>query len=76
MMSLTGDRDEERSLMGVYAAQGIRTAAVDFRGEYISSVMKIVERAVVAARCEEVIAETHPEQGGRRRKGGRRADHE
>ena len=63
MMSLTSDREEERSLMEAYAAKGIRTAAVDFGGEYISSVMKIVERTVVAARREDVIAETHPEQG-------------
>ena len=63
MMSLTGDRDEERNQIENFAQKGFRTAAVDFGGEYISSVMKIVERAVVAARRETVIQDTHAEQG-------------
>jgi hypothetical protein len=63
MMSLTLDRDDERALMSDFAAEGIKAAAVDFGGEYISSVMKMVERAVVAARREAVIADTHAEQG-------------
>lgn len=63
MMSLSLDRDDERALISDFAADGIRAAAVDFGGEYISSVMKMVERAVVAARRETVIADTHAEQG-------------
>ncbi|MFZ5975400.1 MAG: HutP family protein [Bacillota bacterium] len=63
MMSVSSGRDEERALILAYARQEIKAAAVDFGGEYISSVMKMVERAVVAARREEVIADTHSEQG-------------
>ena len=39
------------------------TAAVDYGGEFISSVMKIVERAVVSAKREGVISDTHVEEG-------------
>jgi len=63
MMSLSMDRDDERALMSDFALEEIKAAAVDFGGEYISSVMKMVERAVVAARREAVIADTHAEQG-------------
>jgi hypothetical protein len=38
-------------------------AAVDFGGEFISSVMKIVERAVVASKREGVIGNQHNEEG-------------
>lgn len=62
-MSISADRDEERSLIEAFARQDIRTAAVDFGGEYISSVMKMIEHAVVAAKRENVIADSHAEQG-------------
>lgn len=63
LMALTGDRDEERSLKSQLAQKGIKTAAVDYGGEFISSVMKIVERAVVAAKREGVIEESHNHEG-------------
>ena len=44
MMALTSDRDEERALKDQLANKGIKTAAVDYGGEFISSVMKIIER--------------------------------
>ncbi len=62
-MALTEDRDEEKQLMKVFAAEGIRTAAVDYGGEFIASVKKIVERAVVAAKREGVIKDTHTDEG-------------
>ncbi|MDS1030669.1 HutP family protein [Bacillota bacterium LX-D] len=62
-MALTDSREEENSLKQKFLAQGIKTAAVDYGGEYISSVKKIVERAVVAAKREGVIAETHADEG-------------
>lgn len=62
-MALTESRDEERQLMKVYAEEGIRTAAVDYGGEFIASVKKIVERAVVAAKREGVIKDTHTDEG-------------
>lgn len=62
-MALTESRDEEKQLQKMYAADGIRTAAVDYGGEFIASVKKIVERAVVAAKREGVIKDTHTDEG-------------
>lgn len=63
LMALTADRDEERQLMEKQRLDGINTAAVDFGGEFIASVSKMVERAVVAAKREGVIDSTHAEEG-------------
>ncbi|MDN5348578.1 MAG: hypothetical protein PWP65_2143 [Clostridia bacterium] len=62
-MALSESREEESRLKTKFAAMGIRTAAVDYGGEFIASVQKIVERAVVAAKREGVIKETHAEEG-------------
>lgn len=62
-MALTENREEEKKLQKLYAADGIRTAAVDYGGEFIASVKKIVERAVVAAKREGVIKDTHTDEG-------------
>lgn len=63
MMSLTGDRGEEKALKSQLSKSGIKTAAVDYGGEFINSVMKIVERAVVSSKREGVIEECHNEEG-------------
>jgi hypothetical protein len=63
MMSLSRSRDEERELKEKYREQEIYTAAVDYGGEFISSVMKIIERAVVAAKREGIIGDHHNEEG-------------
>ncbi|BCV21505.1 HutP family protein [Moorella sp. Hama-1] len=62
-MALSESREEEARLKKEYAAGGIATAAVDYGGEFINSVQRIVERAVVAAKREGVIKETHLEEG-------------
>jgi len=62
-MALTGDRAEERALKAQLAKNGIKTAAVDYGGEFINSIMKIVERAVVSSKREGVIEECHNEEG-------------
>lgn len=62
-MALSENREEEARLKREYAAGGISTAAVDYGGEFIYSVQKIIERAVVAAKREGVIKETHQEEG-------------
>ena len=46
--------------------QGIKTTAVDYGGEYVTSAIKIVERAIVAAKREGV-KDTHAERGCSRR---------
>lgn len=62
-MSLTRTREEEKLLKEKLQREGISAAAVDYGGEFITSVNKIVERAVVAAKREGVISETHSEEG-------------
>ncbi|WP_024834335.1 HutP family protein [Ruminiclostridium josui] len=62
-IALTNDRATEKKLQQEFMQTGISTAAVDYGGEFISSVMKIVERAVVSSKREGVISESHAEQG-------------
>ncbi|MGE5371430.1 MAG: HutP family protein [Solirubrobacterales bacterium] len=62
-MALTASRQEEMELKKQMLEQNIRAVAVDYGGEFINSVGKIVERAVVAAKRESVIKDTHPDEG-------------
>lgn len=62
-MALSESREEERELKRLFQNQGIQTAAVDYGGEFLSSVSKVIERAVVAAKREGVIKDTHPDEG-------------
>lgn len=63
MMALTETRDEETRKKTEYAKLGLKTAAVDCGGEFVSSVKKFIEHAIVAAKREGVIKETHSDQG-------------
>lgn len=62
-MSLTKDRVEENNLKEECLKVGIRTVAIDYGGDFITSVNKIIERAVVAAKREGVIQDSHAEEG-------------
>lgn len=62
-LSLSASREEEAQLRASFAQAGVLTAAADYGGEYNQSVMKLIERVVVAARREHVIADSHHEQG-------------
>lgn len=62
-MALTTSRQEETQLKKDLMREDIRAAAVDYGGEFISSIGKMVERAVVAAKREGVIKDTHPDEG-------------
>ncbi|MDI9514170.1 MAG: hut operon positive regulator HutP [Clostridiaceae bacterium] len=62
-MALTSGREEERELKKEFADSGIKTSAVDYGGEFINSVTRIIERAVVSAKREGVIEESHAEEG-------------
>jgi hypothetical protein len=63
-MALTSSRQEEGLLKkSLLEEQGVKAVAVDYGGEFISSVGKIVERAVVAAKREGVIKDTHADEG-------------
>ena len=48
-IAVTENRTEEQRVKEQLAASGIRSTAVDFGGEFMPSIVKIVERAVVAA---------------------------
>jgi len=62
-ISLTRDRAEEKRLQAEFHKYDIYTAAVDYGGEFVNSVMKIIERAVVSSKREGVIGESHTEEG-------------
>jgi len=63
-MALTTSRQEEGSLKKfLWENAQVRAVAVDYGGEFIGSVGKIVERSVVAAKREGVIKETHTDEG-------------
>lgn len=62
-MAITASRQEESNLKRELLEQSVRAVAVDYGGEFISSVGKIVERAVVAAKREGVIKDTHADEG-------------
>ena len=63
MLAMTATRDEEAGLKADLHTRGICGAAVDYGGEFVPSVMKIIERSVVAAKREQVIGDTHREEG-------------
>lgn len=57
-MSLTADMNEEKQLKHTLLQEmGIQGAAVNFGGDFITSVGKIIERAVVASKREGIILE-------------------
>ena len=63
-LSLTESREEEQRLRRAFEQRGIAAAAADFGGDFLPGMMRIVERAVVAAKREHVIGESHLEEGG------------
>lgn len=62
-LALTATRDEEAELKSALSERGILGAAVDYGGDYVTSPMRMVERAVVAAKREHVIGDSHLEEG-------------
>lgn len=62
-MALTADHPEEQERKQALRTDSIRATAVDFGGDFLSSLRRIVERAVVAAKREGVISPVHSEEG-------------
>lgn len=62
-MAMSKDRTEEKQLQADFLKMGIQSVAIDYGGEFAASVPKILERAVVAARREGVIGDSHGEEG-------------
>lgn len=62
-LAMTSERAEETAFKESLSEKGIKCAAIDFGGEFPGSVTKIIERAVVASKRENVIGDTHAEEG-------------
>ena len=62
-IALTKGRSAEREYIEEKSKDGFVCSAVDYGGEFITNINKIVERAVVSAVREGVISSTHREEG-------------
>ena len=62
-MAISQDRQDEQDLRARLNARGILATAVDFGGEYVGSVKKIIERAVVAAQRQGLVNANHIGEG-------------
>ncbi len=62
-MAMSDTREEETVVKAELMKHGIKAAAVDFGGDFLNSVPKILERATVAAKREGVIGNSHSEEG-------------
>ena len=62
-LAMTTTREEETALKVQLAEKKIAGAASDFGGSFVENMMKMIERAVVAAKREGVISDTHHEEG-------------
>jgi len=58
-IAITESREEEQKVKEELSAKDIHSTAVDFGGEFIQSIVKIVERAVVAAERQNLVADNH-----------------
>lgn len=63
LLAMSASREEETDLKAGMAEKDIQGAAADYGGDFVFSVMKIVERAVSSAKRDGVIADTHHEEG-------------
>lgn len=62
-IALSDTREQENAIKEHYLKEGVLCAAAEYGGEFLASVMKIVERAVVAAKRENLIRPSHAEEG-------------
>ena len=62
-LAMTTSREDEFAQKQRLASIEIRSAASDFGGDFVTSVMKIIERAVVIAKREGLIGEKSHEEG-------------
>ena len=62
-LAITADRNEEQAVKELLSQQNIKSAAIDYGGDFSGAVAKILERAVVAAKREGVIGQSHAEEG-------------
>lgn len=58
-LAVTSNRQEEQKVKEELMLLGMKSTAVDFGGEFVQSIVKIVERAVVAAQRQGLVTNTH-----------------
>ena len=58
-IAVTASREEENEIKQELANKEIKATAVDFGGEFVNSIVKIIERAVVAAQRQGIVPENH-----------------
>lgn len=62
-LAVTADIEDERMMRDGFAKREISSCAVNFGGEFIGSINKMIEKAIVAAKREFVIKGEHNEEG-------------
>ena len=62
-MAISENRQEEQELRQMMLQKGIQTVAVDFGGEFVPLIKKIIERAVVAAQRQGLVPSNHVGEG-------------
>jgi len=62
-IAMTPTREVEMELKKIHLEQGIQSLAVDYGGEFLSSLQKVVERAVVASKREKLIDDSSHSDG-------------
>lgn len=63
-MVSSDDRSEEAVIKEHLLKYGIKASATDFGGDFIASVNKVIERAILLAKRDGIIGESHSEEGG------------
>jgi hypothetical protein len=62
-IAMTSTREAEMDLKKTHLETGIQSLAVDYGGEFTSSLQKVVERAVVASKREGIIDDSSHSDG-------------
>lgn len=62
-MAISSSREEEREIKRSLASLGVYGAGADFGGSFNNSMPKVVETAIVAAKREGVITDSHIHEG-------------
>ena len=61
--AMSEDIEKENEIKRMFGERNIKVAAVNYGGEYFQALLKTVERAVIAAKREGVIGDSHNEEG-------------
>ena len=64
VLAISGSREEEKQQRATWRERGVQAIAVDYGGDFVPSVSRIVERAVVAAKRESIINPQHWHEEG------------